>query len=200
MVTESDSEPLVDPRVERSRRMIRRAALDELAEAGYGGFTIESVAGRAGVGRSTVYRHWDGKLALIADALETLNEQPEPVSAGGAPRERVEQLLRHLAEAFAGSRFGACVPALVDAAERDQAVRRFHHDYSARRRRALVNAVAAGVDSGDFPATVDPELAATALAGAVLYRRLMTGEPFDPADVPGVVDMVLGPGGGGHAP
>ena len=41
-----------DPRIERSRRVILRAALAELGEAGYGAFTIESVAARAGVARS----------------------------------------------------------------------------------------------------------------------------------------------------
>lgn len=35
--------------------------------------------------RSTVYRHWAGKLALIADALETLNEQPAPDLTDGTP-------------------------------------------------------------------------------------------------------------------
>src|SRR6516225_7610700 len=68
----------VDPRVERSRRVVRQAALDELGEVGYGAFTIESVAARAGVGKSTIYRHWPDKLALIADAFETFHEQLVP--------------------------------------------------------------------------------------------------------------------------
>lgn len=182
---------LVDPRVERSRRVIREAALVELTEAGYGGFTIESVAARAGVGRSTVYRHWAGKLGLISDALESRAEQPHPDPGEGGARERVETLLRHLAEVLA-STLSAGLPALVDAAERDPAVRAFHHRYNAQRRCALVAAITGGVEAGDFPATVDPDLAALALAGALFYRRLMTAEPLDPAVVPGLVDTVLG--------
>src|ERR1700724_693047 len=65
----------VDPRVERSRQVILQAALDELGEAGYGAFTIESVDSRAGVGKSTIYRHWPDKLALIADVFETFHVQ-----------------------------------------------------------------------------------------------------------------------------
>ncbi|MGH7647251.1 MAG: TetR family transcriptional regulator, partial [Gemmatimonadaceae bacterium] len=42
-----------DPRIARSRRVILSAALDELGEAGYGAFGIESVAARAGVGKAT---------------------------------------------------------------------------------------------------------------------------------------------------
>ncbi len=193
MRAKADPDQFVDPRIERSRRVIRQAALSELAEAGYGGFTIEAVADRAGVGKSTVYRHWDSKIALIADALETLNEQPAPDLGDGTPRERVEHLLRHLAEALVASTFAACVPALVDAAERDATVRAFLHTYSARRRKTLIDTIADGVASGDFPTALDPELASLALAGPIFYRRLMTGEPLDPALIPALIDTVLGP-------
>jgi TetR/AcrR family transcriptional regulator, regulator of autoinduction and epiphytic fitness len=67
------------------------------------------------------------------------------------------------------------------------------HDYTSQRRQALVDAVAAGVASGAFARTVDPELAAVALAGAVMYRRLMTPEPLDPGDAEALVTTVLGP-------
>src|SRR5262249_39485671 len=62
----------VDPRIERSRAVILEATLDELADVGYGAFTVEGVARRAGVSKATVYRHWDGKLELVADAVSRL--------------------------------------------------------------------------------------------------------------------------------
>lgn len=193
MTTSTPADGTVDPRVERSRRVIRKAALEELAEVGYGGFTIESVAERAGAGKSTVYRHWGTKLALVMDALETLNRQPPaPADAVDGPaRARVERLLAHLSEALVDSAFSACVPALVEAAEHDAAVARFLHGYSSRRRAALVDAVADGVASGEFRADLDPDLASQALAGAVFYRRLLTGDPFDPARVPDLVELLV---------
>jgi TetR/AcrR family transcriptional regulator of autoinduction and epiphytic fitness len=183
-----------DPRVERSRRVVRQAALEELAEVGYGAFSIESVAARCGVARSTIYRHWPGKLALVADALETLNEQPPPLEAPDdePARGRVGRLVHHLADVFQDSIIAACIPALIEGAERDQEVREFHHGYSARRRQALVDAIARGVAEGDIAATTDPELAAIALSGAIIYRRVMTGEPFDPARTDDLVRTVLG--------
>ena len=77
------SRSAVDPRVERSRQVILQAALDELGEVGYGTFRIESVAARAGVGKSTIYRHWTDKLALIADAFETFHVQMSPTPRRG---------------------------------------------------------------------------------------------------------------------
>lgn len=127
----------VDPRVERSRVIIRRAALDELGQVGYGAFTIESVAARAGVGKSTIYRHWSDKLALIADAFETFHEQLGPTLETGAPRERVVRLVRHVADIVVDSTFSVCIPALIDGAERDPRVREFHHRSRQSAARAL---------------------------------------------------------------
>lgn len=185
---------VVDPRVERTRRLVTLAALEELAAAGYGAFSIESVSARSGVAKSTIYRHWSGRLALVSEALETLNRQP---AAGGSsaavdPRARVVQLVHHLAEAFRDGIVSGCIPALVEAAEHHADVRTFLHGYSARRRRALTDAIAAGLASGDFRAGTDPETAAVAISGAVVYSRLMTDAPFDPERATSLVELVLG--------
>ena len=195
--TDTDSRP--DPRVLASRQRVLTAALEELAETGYGGFAIESVCRRSGVAKSTLYRHWPGKLELIADALRALNTQPgsrdavEPV-AEHSPRERVDAIVRHLARGFSGSLVADCTPALVDAAERNPEIRELFHRYTSERRQALVDALRVGVEAGDFPAHLDPELASAALAGAVMYRRLMTEAPLDVHEVDSLVTTVLGPG------
>ena len=82
-----------DPRVERSRQAVLRAALGELGEAGYGAFTIESVAARAGVAKSTIYRHWPDKVTLIADAFEAAHEHAVPSIAGLTSREALRRVL-----------------------------------------------------------------------------------------------------------
>jgi TetR/AcrR family transcriptional regulator, regulator of autoinduction and epiphytic fitness len=182
-----------DPRVERSRRVVLQAALDELGAAGYGAFTIESVAARAGVGKSTIYRHWPDKLALIADAFETFHVEMVPSVETGSARERVTGLVRHVAEIVVDSTFSVCIPALIEGAERDPRVRAFHHRYSAARRQSLIDIIAEGIASGELPAHLDPELAALALLGPIFYRRLMTSEPLDPGRAGDLVDTVFGP-------
>jgi len=181
----------IDPRIERSRSIILEASLQELGEVGYGAFTIESVASRAGVGKSTIYRHWPDKLALIADAFRTFHEERGPDITSGTPRERVERVVRHVAEVVAGSTFSRCIPALIDAAERDRDLRRFHHRFQREARRPLVALIAEGVARGDFHGDTDPELAAVALLGIIFYRRLMCGEPLDPERCHEVVAAVL---------
>jgi AcrR family transcriptional regulator len=155
---------------------------------------MESVAERAGVGRSTLYRHWRDKTALIADALETLNVQPDPNRelVSGTARQRVELLLSHLARAVTDSPVAACIPALIHATETNSDVRVFFHRYSAQRRRRLTDAIASGVEDGQFPARVSAEAASVALSGAVFYRRLMTADVLDAAFIDDLIDTVLG--------
>ncbi len=161
---------------------------------GYAGFRMESVAARAGVGRSTLYRHWPDKAALIADALETLNVQPNPDRelVAGTARQRVELLLSHLARALSDSPVAACIPALIQATEHEPAIREFFHRYSAQRRHRLTDAIAAGVDDGQFPARVDAEVASAALSGAVFYRRLMAADVADAEFIGALLETVLG--------
>ncbi len=155
---------------------------------------MESVAARARVGRSTLYRHWPDKASLIADSLETLNVQPDPDGEAptGTARERVEILLEHLARALSASAVSACIPALVHAAETEPQIRRFFHTYSAHRRHRLTATIASGVGDGEFSARIDPEAASVALSGALFYRRLATDEPADPAFLRTLIDTVLG--------
>ena len=170
-----------------------RPRLAELAERGYGAFAIDGVATRAGVARSTIYRHWPDRTALIADAIDALNVQPpaQPADAE-TPRERISALLHHLSDAMRTSPVSACLPALIDGAERDDALRRLHHRYSDRRRAALVAAIVAAIEAGELRGDIDAELAATALAGAIIYRRLMTGRPLSADEVGPLIDTVLG--------
>jgi AcrR family transcriptional regulator len=173
--------------------VVHQAALDELGEVGYGGFTIESVAARAGVAKSTIYRHWPDKLALIGDAFETAHEQMVPTPEAGTAVERVTCLTRHVAEVLVDSTFSRCIPALIEGAARDERLREFHYRYSALRRQALTAVIQDGVDTGEFREDVDADLVAQTLLGALFYRRLMSDQPLDPAHADDVVKIVLGP-------
>jgi AcrR family transcriptional regulator len=179
-----------DPRVERSRRVILEAVLEELGRVGYGPLTIEAVAARAGVGKSTIYRHWPGKLALVEDAFRTL-KAPIVALDGGSLRDRVVDLLSQVACLVEQSTYSACMPALIDAAERDPQVRDFHRRFSAERRGVLVEMLRDAVAAGELPPDADAEVLADALVGTIMLRRLLMFEPFDPALVPELVDQLL---------
>ena len=179
-----------DPRVERSRRVILEAVLGELGEVGYGALTIEGVAARAGVGKSTIYRHWPGKLELVEDAFRTLKAQVE-VPDHPTLRDKVVSLVEQVACLVEDSTYSACMPALIEAAERDPQVRSFHQRFSQERRAVLVGLLRDAKEAGELPTDTDAEIIADALIGPILLRRLMLHEPLDPGIAPALVDQIL---------
>jgi AcrR family transcriptional regulator len=179
-----------DPRVERSRRVILEAVLAELGEVGYGAMTIEGVAARAGVGKSTIYRHWPGKLELVEDAFRTVKAELA-VPTQGTIRERVLSIMEQIADLVAESTYSACMPALIEAAERDAKVHEFHCRFSSERRAVLVAVLRSAVESGELVAGTDPEILADALVGPILMRRLMLGLPVSREMATGLVDQLL---------
>lgn len=183
----------MDPRIRRTRDAVLPATLSVLAERGFASFTMEAVAERAGVAKSTVYRYWPTRLSLLHDALEALNQQPDAEPETGPARIRIERLLEHLASALSDSIFSACIPALIEAAEHHSEVAEFLYGYSDRRRSTLTAVIREGVEAGELPAHLDPEFAALALSGPIFYRRLLTATPLPASDILHLVRQVLGP-------
>jgi AcrR family transcriptional regulator len=189
----------VDPRISRTREVVLDATLDELAESGYDGMTIEAIAKRAGVSKATVYRHWDGKEGLVCDALHRSHEAIGPV-AGDTARERIVALIEQLASKYRDGVTTRCMPALLSASDRNPAIKATYHDFAATIRRALVALVDEGIGSGEIAPVPDSELAVDALVGPVLVGRLFTAEAFDPARVAAHVEWVLPAPSGGRQP
>lgn len=67
------SQPTVetDPRIQRSRAKVLAAATELLLELGPRGVTVDAVAERSGVAKSTLYRHWDSATDLLIDAMRS---------------------------------------------------------------------------------------------------------------------------------
>lgn len=183
---------VVDPRVERSRRVIHQALLAEMAEVGYGAMTVEAVAKRAGVSKATIYRQWSGKLEMVESALTMLKDEMQ-LDDTAPPRARLVELLTWLVDYLSDTdnAAAACVPMLVSAAQYDSAVRDFHHRFSRERRQVMLDIIGEGQDTGEIDAGLDPELTVELLVGPVFYRRLMTATPFPAGEVPALVAAVL---------
>lgn len=180
----------LDPRIERSRRVVLEATVGLIAEAGYGAVTIEAVAARSGVAKSTIYRHWPSRLELINDAFHEL-KPTVPMPTEGTVRDRLIAFLEHVARNIGTSTWSACLPALIDAAEHDPDARALHCRLTVAGRQSLVDLLEEGVGNGELPTGLDLELLAEALFGPILIRRLMLHEPLDPGQVRHLVDQVV---------
>src|SRR5690348_8525475 len=70
-------------RTARTRATVLQAVVAELAEYGYAGTSVERVAQRAGIAKTTIYRRWGGLDGLLADLVAEYAAQEIPVPDEG---------------------------------------------------------------------------------------------------------------------
>lgn len=181
-----------DPRVLRSRATVIAATLNLLTERGIAATTIEAVAERSGVAKTTIYRHWADQPALVLDAFaSTLREPPDPDT--GTLRGDLHALTGGLAAALRTGPAAGLMPALIDAAERDPAFAALHRQEATRRHRVVRAVIARGIARGEMPPNTDPDDVLDLLVGPIFYRRWVsagTGTD-DTTFAERVVDLVL---------
>jgi AcrR family transcriptional regulator len=166
------------------------AALEVLAESGMPGFTIESVARRAGASKATLYRHWPSASALLVDAMDA-EFRPIPDVASGDVRADMINVLTAVAAMLDRPPFPELMAAFIDAAERDPALAGLQASLTQRRREPLLRVVIEAKRLGALPEELDPDLVVDLLAAPFFYRRFVAHRPI-PVDLPTlVVDHVL---------
>jgi AcrR family transcriptional regulator len=183
--------PGCDPRVARSRAAVLEATLDLLAEEGAEGCTIEAIATRSGVAKTTIYRHWPSRAALVIDAVRTLMESPPEVPDTGRARADVTAILQGLAERLRTGQLADVAPALVAAVDADPTLGELMEVYVQCRRDPLRTVLRRAVKRGELRADLDVELAIDLCAGPLFYRRLVARRPAEPVDVEALVDLVF---------
>ncbi|MEU8109757.1 TetR/AcrR family transcriptional regulator [Nonomuraea muscovyensis] len=173
------------------RAAVHAATLAELVDNGYAALTVEAVAARAGVHKTTVYRRWKDRESLVVDALAGQAAADVPVPDTGS----VEGDLRALARSLVAMVTGGSGPALLAAmfsggaglpeiAEARQQV------FGDRLRRARP-VVTRAVERGELPAGTDPGELLRTLAAPIYFRLLMTAEPVDAATADQAVRVAL---------
>ncbi|MEV6344365.1 TetR/AcrR family transcriptional regulator [Actinoplanes sp. NPDC051851] len=179
-------------RNERSRRAILTAALELLTETGYADLTIEAIAGRAGVGKQTIYRWWRGKGAVILDALTEDLPGVVALPDTGDLRADLRAVLRATVAEFADPALSATTRALTietlaDDDLADQVRDRLLRPQLDAVRTRLESGRAAGQVRADAPLDQVVEL----LFGPVYHRWLLRNGPLTEVYADGLVDLVL---------
>jgi AcrR family transcriptional regulator len=159
---------------------VREATLAELAERGYPGLTVERVAERSGVHKTTVYRRWHSVEGLIADALELASGEPWPIPDTGAIGSDLRALAREVLIGLTDPHAGPVSTAFVSAAVQNSAAASVHAFFLARHEQAA-SVVTRAVQRGELPAGTDPVEVVRATVAPLYYRHFITGDPIDAA-------------------
>ena len=168
----------VDRRVERSQHAVLTAALELLSEGGVGGFSVDEVARRSGVAKTTIYRHWPTREALVVDACSRLSDEQDIPDTGSLEGD-LTATLTNIAYLLRTANWSAVLPSIIDSAERDpefaEIVTRIQHGHAAALREVLQRATS----KGELPAHTDLSTTVAALLGPLFYRRWFSREPID---------------------
>ena len=105
-------------RVQRSKDSILAVTYKLLSEEGIGGVSIDEVSRRSGVSKTTIYRHWPSRSALLMDACSKIGPAPV-IPDTGTLKGDVTALATDLAQQLKSARWAAVLPSIIDAAERE---------------------------------------------------------------------------------
>jgi AcrR family transcriptional regulator len=167
-----------------------QAMLGLLASRGYREISVETLAERAGVSRTTIYRRWPSKAAIVAAAVSSLYLDRVEVPNIGSLSEDLVALLSESYRLMADGdgrvlerlvRESGQNPELVDV------VRSILH----ARRRLYATLLNRAIARGELPPEMDQELLLDLLLGPLWFRLLLSGVPITPEAARPVVQIVL---------
>jgi AcrR family transcriptional regulator len=177
-------------RVRRSRSRVLTTAFELLSESGVGGFTVDEVSRRSGVAKTTIYRHWPSREALVIDAASRISAEQEVPDTGSLEGD-VTAILANLGHLLSTARWSSVVPSIVDVAERDPEFARLHGKIQRGHAAPLREVIERAADRGLISAATDPSSMMSALIGPLYYRRWFSREPIDDQFVTTIVRNVI---------
>jgi AcrR family transcriptional regulator len=192
------------PRSENARQAILRSTLKLLRRAGFAQLSIEAIAADAGVGKTTVYRWWPNKGALVVDAFASSTEEELRFpDSGSAYRDMAHQMNQFLA--VLRSPRGRIVKAVIAAGQSDRKLlEEFRNRLLRPRRQGAYRTLRRGIERGELPAGLDLDLVLDILYGAMYMRFLIRHDELSEDYINNVCRLVLdgaaaaAPEGGRH--
>lgn len=180
----------VGGRSERVVRDVLAAAVWALSTRGYAELSMEEVADRAGVNKTTVYRRWPTKGELVGAAVRAVADQQEPLPDTGSLREDLVALVAQML-AFVAKPEGKAIARLITTERGDPHIDRLGRalkEESYQRRGLLVERAKA---RGELPADADARLLLEAVLSPLVSRVVRFDEHVDDETIAALVDLVV---------
>ena len=161
------------PRSEESRQSILNSTLKLLKQDGFPELSIEAIAADANVGKTTVYRWWPTKAALVADSFFASAEDELQFPNTGSVQRDMSLQMRRVIRIFRSDR-GKVVAALLAGGQSDpDLLEAFRERFMWPKRRQAYQTLQRGIDRGELPADSDKDLILDSLYGPIYMRFLI---------------------------
>ena len=165
-----------DPRIERTRRVVLDSTADLIGEVGFGRTTIEAIAERSGVARSTIYRHWPQREDLLLEAVTKRMTQPGVSGGSGDLKTDLLELMGMIVGLMTADDTRLVAANFITEAWRDEELARVHHRFVNGRRQMALAVLTAAVERGELAASTDLVAFANDLAAPIFFRTLVLHE------------------------
>jgi AcrR family transcriptional regulator len=177
-MAEAAPQTATDKRVQRSKQAVLAETYRQLTEGGIGGVSVDEISRRSGVAKTTIYRHWPSRSALLLDACSQIGA-PQPVPDTGSLSGDLRVLTETLANGLRTATWPSILPSIIDTAERDPQVADMHAALHRNMMAPFTTAVERAQTRGELsPSRPSNEIVA-ALVGPLFYRRWFSKEPLD---------------------
>jgi AcrR family transcriptional regulator len=178
------------PRGEPIEAALLARTLEELAEHGINGASVDRIARAAEVNKTSVYRRFGTRDGLIAAALERVaGDVGAKLSDQGSLRKDLEWIAEEVATLL-GTPIGQGLARAALSESSGAEIAAFAAREMSRPRAAASALVARARARGEWRAGVAPEIVLAALVGAIIHRALLERSPPTPAFIRQVVDLV----------
>ena len=174
----------------RRKQCILQAVTDALAESDYRSMTIEDIAARAGVGKSTIYRWWNHKSDLVFDAFKAHTASVFELDLSQSLEFNLNQQLLKLSRAL-NQHVGRAL--LVVLAEHREAAGEFFKQYLLPRREATRELIQLAIQRGEIRADYPFELMLDMLYGPIHYQIIFFNTQPDEDYIKRLVQLALNP-------
>lgn len=164
-----------EARVARSKARIVDTVVGLIVTGGVRAVTIEEVAARSGAAKTTVYRHWASREALLAETLATVLPAPVIPDTGSLAGD-LRALARALAAGLADPRSAALLAAIA-LPDGDPTLDGVRRDATLARHQALREVVRRAGERGESVPADGADGLIRSIAGPLFYRRFVEGVP-----------------------
>jgi AcrR family transcriptional regulator len=163
-------------RTARTRAAVLQAVISELVENGYAGTTVERIAARAGVAKTTIYRRWGGLNGLLADLMAQYAAREIPVPDTGHFDSDLRALARDIVASLQHPAVRAAFGSIVAAAIQNQAAREVLARFVAARTATMAVIVQRASQRGELPDGTDAAEVLQIVTAQIYYRLFIAGE------------------------
>jgi AcrR family transcriptional regulator len=170
---------------------ILEAAIDELIDRGFLAASMESIAARAGVAKTTVYRRWSSTHELALAAMRTLQEDPS-LAPGDSVRGDMLVLLDRMRRKWGDARYAALMRRVAaDGSADPEMYKQCRDELIAPYVRQLNSVIQRGIDDRLIRADVEVAAVRQLLTAPIMAAALTLRERYSRARLEFLVDTVL---------